>query len=126
MHLEERRAVIEGRARAEARDPIADQSTDPDAHRVDAMLQPAIGVERNIRGRKSKVAPALVALNDLACREPRIAEEFGRFDHAAFRKRGADRGRRDWPSLILERRGRLDREPVALALFGEERRRAAA
>src|SRR5256885_11116324 len=32
-------------------------------------------------GRKSKLAPALVALNDIACREPGIAEEFGRLDH---------------------------------------------
>ena len=126
MHLEQRRAVVEGRPRAEARDAVADHAADPDAHRIDAVLQPAIRIERDVRGRKAEVAPALVALDHRAGREPRIAEQFGGLDHAALGQRGADRGRRDRAALVLQRRRGLDREAVALALFGEERRRAAA
>ena len=45
MHLEQRRAVVEGRPRAEARDAVADHAADPDAHRIDAVLQAAVRIQ---------------------------------------------------------------------------------
>ena len=69
--------------------------------------------------------PRWSPLHHRAGGEPRIAEQLGRLDHAPVGERGADRGRRDRPALVLERRRGLDREAVALALLGEERRRAA-
>ena len=38
MHFEQRRAIVERRPRAEARDAVADETADPDTHRIDAVL----------------------------------------------------------------------------------------
>src|SRR5438270_556926 len=77
MHFEQRCAVIEGRARAEARYAMTDETTDAHAHRVDTVLQPAIRIECDIGRRKSEIASAFVARHHRAGREPWIAEQFG-------------------------------------------------
>ena len=92
MHLEQRRAVVEGRTRAEACDAVADHAADSDAHRIDPVLQAAVRIEPDVRGRKPEIAAALVALHHLAGGEPRIAEQLGRLDHASLGQCGADRG----------------------------------
>jgi len=43
-----------------------DRAVDRDAHRIDAVLQPAVRIERDIRGRKSEIAPALIAFDHRA------------------------------------------------------------
>src|SRR5262249_11621859 len=119
------RAIVEGRPRPEARDTVMDLVVDRDPHRVDAVLEPALRVERDIRGRKPEIASALITCDHGAVREPRIAEQLGRLDDAALDQRGADRGGGDRAPFVLERRRGLDREAMARALLAQESRRAA-
>src|SRR6266700_3142693 len=50
MHFEQRRPIIERRAAAEARDAVADLAMNAGADRVDAVLEPALGVELEVGG----------------------------------------------------------------------------
>ena len=56
-------------------------------------LRRAAGIEPHIGGGKAELAPALVAVDDLAADEPRIAEQLGGLGHLAGGERGADRAR---------------------------------
>ena len=125
MHFEQRRALAERRAAAEARDPVARLSADAGAHGVDAVLEPAFRVEPEIGGRIAERSAAPVARNDRAGDEPGMADELRRLDHAARGERGADRARGHRTAFVLERRQDLDREAEPLALGGQKGGRAA-
>ncbi len=73
-HFEQHGADVEHRPAAEARDPVVAAPADADAHRVDAVAQPAGRIEPQVGGRIAELAPALVAVHDLAADEPGIAE----------------------------------------------------
>src|SRR5262249_12212419 len=63
--------------------------SDGHAHRVDAVTQLATGVERQIGGRKPKLAPARIAAPHDSRDEPRIAEQLSRIGNVAGRERPA-------------------------------------
>src|SRR5690242_17180656 len=74
IHLEQRRAVVEHRPAAEAGNAVMTDAGDIDAHRIDAVLEPAGGIQLQIGGREAELTAALVAVNDLARDKPRGAE----------------------------------------------------
>jgi hypothetical protein len=63
----------------------------PHAHRVDAVAEPAGGIEPQVGGRIAELAAALVAVHDLAADEPGIAQQVGRLPDVPRRQRPADR-----------------------------------
>jgi len=75
-----------------------------DAHRVDAVLEAARGIELEVGGGKAEFAAALGAVDDLDGDEPRRAQEFGRFHHLALAQRHADGAGGHRSALVLERR----------------------
>ena len=96
MDFEQRRAIVEGRPRAEARDAVADRAADADAHRIDAVLQAAVRIERDVRGRKAEVAPALVALAP-RCRRQTTDSRAARRPRPRVRRRARRGSRRTTP-----------------------------
>src|SRR6478736_9133497 len=90
-YLEQRCSVIEHRAAAEARNPVMTFPRDLNAHRVDAVLETARGSELQIGRRKTQLATALVAMDDLAGNEPGRAQQLGRLDDPSRRKRRTHR-----------------------------------
>ena len=90
------------------------------------MLQTAGRIEPDIGGGEAELAPALVAVDDFARREPGRAEEFRRLDHLAFGKRLAHRAGRHGPPLVLERRHDVHGKAEAPALLLQILRRAGA
>ena len=54
-NLEQDRAVVEHRAPAETRHAVVAAAAGRDAHRIDAVTQPAIGIELEVRGSGSRV-----------------------------------------------------------------------
>ena len=90
--FEQHGADVEHRPAAEARDPVVAAIADADAHRVDAVAQPAGRIEPQVGGRIAELAPALVAVHDLAADEPGIAEELVRLPRS--RRPPAPRGSR--------------------------------
>src|SRR5262249_59599413 len=56
--LEQHRAGIEHRPAAEVRDPVVALAPDPDPNRVDAMFERTGGIEPQIGGRETELAPA--------------------------------------------------------------------
>src|SRR6476469_7006289 len=89
-NFEQRRAIVEGGAAAEAGDPVearlmlafvvavilAWPSADP--HGVNAMLEPAVVVETDVGGGIAEIAAAFLAMNHLAGDEPWSAQHRGR------------------------------------------------
>src|SRR5260370_27831470 len=104
MHFEQRRPVIERRAAPEARDAVANLAVNAGADRIDAVLEPAIGVELEVGGGIPEPAAAAVAGDDRTGHKPGMADELGRLDHAAGGERRADRARGDPPPLLPQPR----------------------
>src|ERR1700692_46765 len=90
-HFEQRRAIIEGRAAAEARHAIEPLGTAADPHRIDAVLEAAILVEADIGGGIAEIAAAFLAMEHLAGNEPGPAQHRGGVLDLALRERHADR-----------------------------------
>ena len=101
-------------------------AADADAHRVDAVLEAAGRIELEIGGGKAELAPALVAVDDLAGGEPGRAQQLGRLHHLALAERRAHRAGGHRPALVLQRRHDVDGEAEPRALLGEVSRRAGA
>ena len=106
--------------------PLVTARAGGDAHRVDAVAQPASRVELEIGGRKAELAAALVAVDHFAGHEPRIAEQLRRLVEPPGGERVADRAGRHRAAVVLEPRHHVDGEAVLLALGFEEIRRAGA
>src|SRR5258708_16325849 len=60
--FQQRRAVVEGRTAAEARDAIQPLSSPADPHRINAVLQPPMLVEADIGGRIAGIAAAVLGV----------------------------------------------------------------
>src|SRR5882757_4656239 len=73
-YFQQRRAIVEGRAAAEACDAIEALGTTADPHRIDAVLEAAVLVEADIGGGIAELAAAFLAMDHLACNEPGAAE----------------------------------------------------
>ena len=82
--LQQRRTIIEHRPDPEAGDAVVAHVANADAHRIDAVLEPAGWVEPEIGGGKAELAPALVAVDHVPRDEPRRAEELGRLHYFAL------------------------------------------
>src|SRR5260370_2949738 len=103
MHFEQRRPVIERRAAPEARDAVANLAVNAGADRIDAVLEPAIGVELEVGGGKPEPAAAAVAGDDRAGDEPGMADDLGRPAHPARAEPPADPAPRAPPPPSLHR-----------------------
>ena len=108
--FEQHRALVEHRPPSEAGDAIVAPRADPHAHRIDAVLQAATGVEPQIGGGVAELPPALVAMDHLGADEPGIAEKLIRLADLTGGKRRADRAGANRPSLVFEPRHDIDRE----------------
>ena len=126
--FEERRAVVEGRPPAVARDAVEDRAVGAlQADRVDAVAEAAIGAEPDVGGREAEFAAAAVAGDDLADRRTSGSRDA----RLAAAMSPAARCLADARSTRTARRSRRetgpnddDGEAEPLAGFGEERRRA--
>jgi hypothetical protein len=90
------------------------------------MLEAAGWAEFEVRGRKTELAPALVAVNDLTGNEPGPSQKFRRLHDPPGRKCGAHCAGRDRPPFVFKRRRDIDSEAKPCALLGEKRWRAGA
>src|SRR5215467_61707 len=81
--FEQHRALVEHRPPSEARDAVVAALAHAHAHRVDAVLETAGGVETQIGGGIAELAAALVAVHDRGADEPGIAEKLVGFRHPA-------------------------------------------
>src|SRR5271169_3627619 len=116
--FQERRAIVEGRAAAEARDAVDPLAATADPHRIDAVLEAAILVEPDIGGGIAEVAAALLAMDHFAGNEPGAAAEHGGgVRNLPFRERHADRAGGDRTLLDIDMglHVDLDAEPGRLA-----------
>src|SRR5262249_5094756 len=111
--FQERRAIVESRAAAEARDTFEALSSVADPHRIDAVLEPAIAVEPRVGGVLAEPAAALLAVDRLAGHEPRAAEHGGGVLDLALRERRADGagGHRPLVDVDMRLHVDLDAEP---------------
>src|SRR5262245_7913483 len=117
--FEQHGALVEHRPPSEARDAVVATPAHARAHRVDAVLEAAGGVEAQIGGGIAEVPPALVAVHHLGADEPGIAEELVGFRHPAGGERRADRAGPHRPSRIFEPRHDVDRKAELGALRRE-------
>ena len=83
------------------------------------MAQPTGRVELQIGGREAEFAAALVAVDDFARDEPRIAQKRRGLVEVAFAERFANRAGRDCLPAILQRRHHIDGKAVFFA-FGRK------
>src|ERR1700726_2728770 len=113
-------AGVKHRPPAETRHPVVAPPADTDAHRVNAVAQPACRVEHEVGGGKAELAAALVAVDHRTRHEPRIAEKLRRLVKPPRSERVADRAGRHRAALVLEPRHHFDGEAVPLALGFQE------
>jgi len=76
-YFQQRRAIVEGRAAAEAGDAIKALGTPADPHRIDAVLEAAVLVEADIGCGITELAAAFLAMDHLAGNEPRATQHRG-------------------------------------------------
>src|SRR3569833_3148084 len=120
--FKQRRAVVEGRPPAVARDAVealrVAAAAKPDTYCIDAVLEIDVRIEPDVRGGIAKVAPALLAMDDGAADEPRSAEHGGRVADAAFGERATNGAGRNRQPGQIDMRLNVDLDAEALALFG--------
>src|ERR1700681_3932456 len=102
-YLQQRRAIVEGRAATEAGDAIKAHLvlslTMADPHRIDAVLEPAVLVEADIGGGIAEIAAAFLAMDHFAGNEPGATEHGGGVLDLALRQRHPDRAGGNRPLL---------------------------
>src|SRR5205085_2240472 len=125
---EQRRAIVEGRAAAEARDAVEPHlilslaAADP--HGIDAVLQLAVLVEADIDGGKAEVAAALLAMDHRAGDEPGPAQHGGGIGNLPLGQRHADGGGGDRPLVDIDMRLNVDLDAEPGGLGHQKARRA--
>ena len=117
--FEQHRALVEHRPPSKAGDAVITTCAHVHAHRIDAVLEAATGIEAQIRGGIAELPPALVAMAHLGADEPGIAEELVCLAHVTGGQRRPDRARANRSSLIVEPRHDIDRKAELCALRRE-------
>ena len=80
--LQQRRAIVKGRAAAIGGDAIISGFAHPHLHGINAVAQPAGGVHFHIGGGHVQCAADLLPLDDSAQRKKRVAEQVRRYRQA--------------------------------------------
>src|SRR6202165_3856990 len=126
--LQQRRAIVEGRAAAEAGDAIKAHLVlslaMADPNRIDAMLEPAVLVEADIGGGIAEIAAAFLAMDHQTCNEPRAAEHRGGGFDLPLRERHPDRAGGDRPLLDIDVGLHIDLDAEPGRFVDQEARRS--